>query len=47
MTNAVIKSVLKAIKANDRARIKAIAQATRTTPGKLLSSVKKLKKKKK
>jgi len=47
MTNALIKSVLKAIKANDRARIKAIAQANRTTPGKLLSSIKKRKKRKK
>ena len=41
----MIKSVMKAIKSNNMARIKALAQAARMTPGKLVSSAKKSAKK--
>jgi len=49
MTSVVAKTVMKAIKANNVARIKALAQASRMSPGRLMSEAKKysFKKKKK
>ena len=40
MTSVVAKTVMKAIKANNVARIKALAQASRMSPGKLMSQAK-------
>lgn len=49
MTAVVAKTVMKAIKANNVAMIKALAQRSRMSPGKLMSKAKKysFKKKKK
>ena len=44
MNPSTSKEVMKAIKANNLARIKAIAQRVRTTPGKLVALAKKSKK---
>ena len=41
MTGVVAKAVMKAIKANNIARIKALAQASRMSRGKLVSQAKK------
>lgn len=45
MKASILKEVMKAMRDNNMARIKAIAQASRTTPGKLMASLKKKKKK--
>ena len=47
MTGVVAKAVMKAIKANSIARIKALAQASRMSRGKLMSEAKKYMRKKK
>ena len=46
MNAAIIKSAMKAIKDNNMARIKALAQAARMRPGQLVAAVKKKRKKK-
>ena len=46
MNAALLKSAMKAIKDNNTARIKALAQAARMRPGQLVASVKKKRKKK-
>ena len=46
MNAAIIKSAMKAIKDNNTARIKALAQAARMKPGQLIAAVKKKKVKK-
>tara|TARA_R100001530_G_scaffold106785_1_gene74598 strand:+ start:337 stop:552 length:216 start_codon:yes stop_codon:yes gene_type:complete len=47
MTGVVAKTVMKAIRANNVARIKALAQASRMSPGRLMSEAKKYSMKKK
>ena len=41
MSPALVKAVMKAIKSNNIARIKALAQRQRMSPGRLLSQAKK------
>jgi|TARA_R100000789_G_C2989817_1_gene145786 hypothetical protein len=47
MTSALAKAVMRAIKANNIARIKALAQASRMSRGKLMSQAKRYVSKKK
>ena len=47
MSPALVKAVMKAIKSNNIARIKALAQRQRMSPGRLLSQAKKAKRKSK
>ena len=47
MTSVVAKTVMKAIKANNVALIKSLAQRSRMSPGKLMSKAKKYSMKKK
>ena len=47
MSPALVKAVMKAIKANNVAMIKALAQRSRMSPGKLMSKAKKYSFKKK